>query len=205
MVMQTFMESLRDASMVACIAYRHNCYVQERERHYADWDSKASRVGGKSSRKAHYDIQAFFGTFLDENTVTYLDMNLHCLEVKDLAALVERSVLFKDDEHYTYTVANSVVQYIETQSQGNPFWIKKLAEVGWVGFGLVMRVWKALFFERLPYSVQMSFIRWIFYDTNKVRGLIRRQKDADHPNPICSPRVSVNKGHCCRWTYIVAS
>ena len=36
MVMQTFMESLRDASVVACIVYRQNRYVQERERHYAD-------------------------------------------------------------------------------------------------------------------------------------------------------------------------
>ena len=55
-------------------------------------------------------------------------MNLLYLEEKDLAALVERNVLFKDDHHYTYTGSNSIVQYIQTQSHGNPFWIKKLAE-----------------------------------------------------------------------------
>jgi hypothetical protein len=135
MVMQTFLEALRDASMVACIAYRHNCYVHEREQHSVDWDSQASRIGGKSSRKANYDVQAFFSKFLDVDTVTHLDMNLHYLEEKDLAALVERSVLLKDDEHYIYTGGSSVVQYIQAQSQGNPFWIKKLSEVGWVGLG----------------------------------------------------------------------
>ncbi len=55
-------------------------------------------------------------------------MNLLYLEEKDLAALVERNVLFKDDHYYTYTESNSIVQYIQTLSHGNPFWIKKLAE-----------------------------------------------------------------------------
>jgi hypothetical protein len=150
MVMQHFMEALRDASMVACIAYRQNCYVHEREQHSVDWDSQASRIGWGSSRQASYDMPDFFSKFLDVDTVTHLDMNLHYLEEKDLAALVERSVLLKDDGHHTYTGASSVVQYIQAQSQGNPFWIKKLSEVGWVGW--VMRVWEALCFEMSIHS-----------------------------------------------------